>query len=656
MSWWRHLFRFDGVAKFEELRMRYARRLLIGTLILYSALAWGQSTNIIQLIPTQNNSDVGKIRFRELTTNGQNYLELVGPNAIGGNKRVSLPDNASPYTLVGLQIPDQTFTERVIFGRAGNGVELARFQRNGSARFLTIYETIAPDNFMTINATGPLTFDSDIEIRFARSGASVWTFADDVLGVGRYMVGTYTPGAFPFATNEGKFQIYTSEPNTIGLTVMGASGQVGELTRIRKFDNTSIFGVRGNGRVTVGNCSGSLQTMTICPDTTTGAGLAVRSSITDFSIIQSWTDTSGNPKVWVGSRGEMNWVGQIPEPLTNPNAGGIRYDLLTQKLQYYENGGAWAPLVSSGASLPVIDTTAIVFDNGDGTKRIRLEAGLISPGTTRALTAQDADYVVAGENITNVFTANQILNGVSLLPQTTNQGNIGTVLQRFSGAAFHAGVDIRNADIGPGVGTGYLAANKVEIHRGTTGEFWDFIHTQPNYLTLRNASGLVLMSWDTSLANYYVGTRGTFFPLVDNLYSLGTGSFRWKDLHLTGTINGATNVVYTTGNQDIGGNKTFTSDTYLGNAITLGCNSGNGTCSIGVSGSRPSVNAHYLGVNGSLFIASGNDNSIVFGTSSTVYVGATPVYDGTTTCGSGEAIKAMTVSKGLIISLTCGAP
>lgn len=62
---------------------------------------------------------------------------------------------------------------------------------------------------------------------------------------------------------------------------------------------------------------------------------------------------------------------------------------------------------SGGASLPVVDTTALVKGSVDATKLVRLSASAVSAGNTRVLTAQDADCIIAGTNIGNTFTAVQ---------------------------------------------------------------------------------------------------------------------------------------------------------------------------------------------------------------------------------------------------------
>lgn len=625
-------------------------RLFVLSILLVYPL-FPQSFNRIQLIPSQDGSQIGRIRFREKLANGQNYLDLIPPETILANRQVTLPDSTNNYTLVGLQIPDQTFTERVIFGRTGVGNELVRFQRASSAYFLTVYETV--DSFMTVNATGPLTFDSNIEVRFARGGVPVWMFADDVGATGRLSVGTYTPGTFPFNSNEGKVQIYTSNPSVVGLTILGASLQNGDLFRVRKFDNSPIMAARGDGKVVIGACSGSLWALTICPTVALGTGLSVRESGSYYTPIQTWTDTFGNVKAQFMSTGDFMVAGQpTAPPVTPPNFGGIRFDQVTQKLQYSENGSPWADLVGSGVSLPVVDTTELVYGSFDSSKRMRFEVDGLSPFVTRVLTPQDANYILAGVNVPNTFTVNQILGtGVSLLPQTAGQGNLGTTSQRFSGAAFESGVDIRNVVGGPTVGTGYLAANKLEIHRGTSGEFWNITSPQSNYLALKNPSGLTIMSWDTSLANYYLGVHGSIFPFLSASQTLGLSSARWHGLFLNGTIDGATNMVDTNSVQNIGGNKSFIADTFL-NGVTLKCSSGDGTCNIGSAGGRPNIEAR------SLKVVNGSGLSMFeVDTSGNIYAGAAgPATTDPIVCPAGQAITQINISKGIVISASCSTP
>jgi hypothetical protein len=67
--------------------------------------------------------------------------------------------------------------------------------------------------------------------------------------------------------------------------------------------------------------------------------------------------------------------------------------------------GTWTQV--GGASLPVSDSTSLLFDDADATKLLRFEIGGFTTGTTRVLTPQDASYIIAGTNLANVFTLNQ---------------------------------------------------------------------------------------------------------------------------------------------------------------------------------------------------------------------------------------------------------
>jgi len=60
-----------------------------------------------------------------------------------------------------------------------------------------------------------------------------------------------------------------------------------------------------------------------------------------------------------------------------------------------------------GGSLPVLDTTSIVEGSADGGKEIRFEVDGFAAAVVHVLTPQDADYILAGVNISQTFTAAQ---------------------------------------------------------------------------------------------------------------------------------------------------------------------------------------------------------------------------------------------------------
>lgn len=63
-----------------------------------------------------------------------------------------------------------------------------------------------------------------------------------------------------------------------------------------------------------------------------------------------------------------------------------------------------------GASLPVADTTSIVEGSADDTKELRIEVDGLTTSTTRVWTAQDSDLTVAGTDIAQTFSGEQIFS------------------------------------------------------------------------------------------------------------------------------------------------------------------------------------------------------------------------------------------------------
>jgi len=76
--------------------------------------------------------------------------------------------------------------------------------------------------------------------------------------------------------------------------------------------------------------------------------------------------------------------------------------------------GADATVTITASSLPVVDTTNIVKGSSDATKLMRFEVDGLTTATTRVLTIQDYDIIVAGLNIQQAFTKNQRTTPVAL--------------------------------------------------------------------------------------------------------------------------------------------------------------------------------------------------------------------------------------------------
>lgn len=70
----------------------------------------------------------------------------------------------------------------------------------------------------------------------------------------------------------------------------------------------------------------------------------------------------------------------------------------------------------SGSAVSVADNVFSIYDNVDNTKIAQFECSSIATGTTRVYTFPDAAMILAGRNVTNNFTANQIFNSSTGTP------------------------------------------------------------------------------------------------------------------------------------------------------------------------------------------------------------------------------------------------
>jgi hypothetical protein len=102
-------------------------------------------------------------------------------------------------------------------------------------------------------------------------------------------------------------------------------------------------------------------------------------------------------------------------------------------------GNAIWKAAAGGASLPVVDTTAIVKGSADDTKLLRFEVDGFTSGVTRVLTPPDQDGTLALLERANVFTNSQAIQPATITtPQllitkpATGQAGIGMLRLRSS--------------------------------------------------------------------------------------------------------------------------------------------------------------------------------------------------------------------------------
>lgn len=158
--------------------------------------------------------------------------------------------------------------------------------------------------------------------------------------------------------------------------------------------------------------------------------------------------------------------------------------------------------------LPVVDTTAVVEGSSDATKLLRFEVDGFTTATTRVLTPQDANYIIAAQDFDNAFTSQQSSNtGFKAVNNTSSYG------------------------------TAYVAGNKVEVHQGLTGNHFDFVHQTTNILRLNDPSGNPVMTWDADGAGVdNITYHGDLIPSGDNTWSIGVSGVEIKDIRMDGSI------------------------------------------------------------------------------------------------------------------------
>jgi len=189
----------------------------------------------------------------------------------------------------------------------------------------------------------------------------------------------------------------------------------------------------------------------------------------------------------------------------------------------------------------------------------------------------------------------------------------------------------------------------------------------------------------TAVCRWYFDSTGDLVPCADNTYSLGDYSGnRIKDISMDGYLTVGVNVniggsYQVSGTAVIDSSRNLVGVNSIAQSLTFGTAS---TYDIGtVSAPADQIYAEYIQVETALRMASGtylegslipNGNNLyqmgdAFNRMSAVYTVGLSVsgtitppsgtaLNGTTSCGSGQAVKSITFSQGLATAITCGAP
>jgi hypothetical protein len=196
---------------------------------------------------------------------------------------------------------------------------------------------------------------------------------------------------------------------------------------------------------------------------------------------------------------------------------------------------------SGGSTLPVIDTTKIVKGSVDATKELRFEIDGFTTGTVNVLTPQDASYVIAGTNITNTFTAQQITR--DLIPSSAGSWNVGTISDPYStmvGVQYYArpaGGLCNYVGISGSVISGGLVAvqdTACAIQAQMTNVGFDTVNTVGSY----KVQGTTIIT-ATRVLGGLTGLSSSLIPTSNGTLDLASNSFRFREGYINNIYSDA---------------------------------------------------------------------------------------------------------------------
>lgn len=168
------------------------------------------------------------------------------------------------------------------------------------------------------------------------------------------------------------------------------------------------------------------------------------------------------------------------------------------------------------AGHPVVDTTAIVVDDGNASRLLKFELGGFTG--TNVLTPQNNSYTLAGTNISNTFTANQNYSA-HMLFSANNTYDIGTTTNRSRVIYNESNI------VTPSIRLEYRSA-------GATLDYFDFIGGPAiGAFAFRDVSFNTIMQYFNFAGTKYWTYEGIIRPETTSTFALGTTSNRWSELH-----------------------------------------------------------------------------------------------------------------------------
>ena len=174
------------------------------------------------------------------------------------------------------------------------------------------------------------------------------------------------------------------------------------------------------------------------------------------------------------------------------------------------------PCAGAGGGHPVTDDVSIVENLADPTKEARLDLSLLTTGTIRVLTVQDADHTLAGLELAQTFTEEQVISVTSapadgtLVVQSSSDEQVRIVAKSTGAGVSSAGQFRQIAGTAQGSLTAHDPARTV-ARWGLTdlGNTWEILHHGGDYVILgSNVATADLILGTNSLDRLHIQADG----------------------------------------------------------------------------------------------------------------------------------------------------
>lgn len=284
-------------------------------------------------------------------------------------------------------------------------------------------------------------FGSAPDVFLFRDGANNLAQRNGVNGQQYHLYNTYTDGAnferLNLEWNSNSAFLSTEQLGTGSFRNL-ALGSEGDATVSLRTNATNWFTVLGTGSMTgilgikTANTpildlsqtwNNAAVTFTAFKQNITNTNSAAGSLLIDMQV--------SSVTVWsLGKTGVMNLADNVRQTF-NPGAAaaGFNFGSIAADPGILVDGDSWynstanvlrfringATVSFSSASVPPFtDTNTLIKGSADATKLMRFEVDGFTTGTTRILTPQNSDYIIAGTNIANTFSATQTFNAITM--------------------------------------------------------------------------------------------------------------------------------------------------------------------------------------------------------------------------------------------------